>query len=82
VLTIAGDASRDVASNTTVSALVAVVVTGADRRQARIRDLDDRIEIRWPALFFGFRRCVYVTWTSSGVEFRNVSGGACTEFIG
>ena len=46
------------------------------------RYTDDVIEIRWPALFFGFRRCVYVTWTPSDVEFRDVSGRACTEFIG
>ena len=46
------------------------------------RYTENQIEMRWPALFFGFRRCVYVTWTPSGVGFRNVSGGACTEFIG
>ena len=34
------------------------------------------------ALFFGFRPCVYVIWTPSGVEFRNLSGPACTDFIG
>lgn len=46
------------------------------------RYTDDQIEIRWPALFFGFRRCVYVTWTPTNVEFRDASGQACTEFIG
>ncbi len=46
------------------------------------RYTDDQIEMRWPALFLGFRRCVYVTWTPSDVEFRDVSGRACTEFIG
>ena len=46
------------------------------------RYTDDQIEMRWPALFFGFRRCVYVTWTPLDVEFRDVSGRACTEFIG
>ncbi len=46
------------------------------------RYTDDQIEMRWPALFFGFRRCVFVTWTPSDVEFRDVSGQACTEFIG
>ncbi len=46
------------------------------------RYTDDQIEIRWPALFFGFRRCVYVIWTPSGVVFRDMSGKACTDFIG
>ena len=46
------------------------------------RSTDDQIEIRWPALFFGFRRCVYVTWTPSGVECRDDSGPSCTDFIG
>ncbi len=43
---------------------------------------DDQIELRWPALFFGFRRCVYVIWTPSAVQFRDLSGAACTDFIG
>ena len=43
---------------------------------------EDRIELRWPATFFGFRRCVSVVWQPRGVEFRNVSGSACTDFIG
>lgn len=46
------------------------------------RYTDDQIEMRWPALFFGFRRCVLVTWTPTDVEFRDMSGRACTEFIG
>lgn len=46
------------------------------------RYIGEQIELRWPALFFGFRRCVYVTWTPSGVEFSDVSGQACTDFIG
>lgn len=41
---------------------------------------DEQIEIRWPALFFGFRRCVYVSWTPEGVEFSNASGHVCTDF--
>jgi hypothetical protein len=43
---------------------------------------DDRIELRWPAIYFGFRRCVYVIWQPGSVEFRNMSGSACTDFIG
>ena len=50
-------------------------------RSTGSRYTDDLIEIRWPALFFGFRRCVYVTWTPSDVEFRDVSGRACTELL-
>lgn len=46
------------------------------------RYTDDQIELRWPALFFGFRRCVYVIWQPTSVEFRNLSGPACTDFIG
>lgn len=46
------------------------------------RSTDDQIELRWPALFAGFRRCVYVTWTLSNVRFRDLSGPACTDFIG
>ena len=46
------------------------------------RTTDNKIELRWPALFFGFRRCVYVTWTPSGVDFSDASGRACTEFLG
>lgn len=47
-----------------------------------VRFGDGQIEVRWPALFFGFRRCVYVIWQPSNVEFRNLSGPACTDFIG
>ncbi len=111
---------------------LAVVLVGADRHQARIRDeleqalgdttyddvdavlrgdserlgagarfsdseqifsaasvradgfsyAEDRIELRWPTIYFGFRRCVYVVWQPGSVEFRNVSGSACTDFIG
>jgi hypothetical protein len=43
---------------------------------------DDRIELRWPARFFGMSRCVYVTWTPATVEFDDRSGSACTDFMG
>jgi hypothetical protein len=43
---------------------------------------EDRIELRWPATYFGFRRCVYVVWQPRSIQFRNVSGSACTDFIG
>ena len=51
-------------------------------RSKGVRYADDQIEIRWPALFFGFRRCVFVTWTPANVGYREASGQACTEFIG
>ncbi len=37
------------------------------------------LEIRYPADFFGLQRCVFVIWTSTGVEFRKASGNACTR---
>ena len=42
---------------------------------------DDALEIRYPATFFSLHRCVYVTWTSTGVGFRTASGRDCTDFI-
>lgn len=39
------------------------------------RSTDNQIEIRWPALFFGFRRCVSVTWTPCR------TGGSVVEVI-
>ena len=45
------------------------------------RSTEDQLEIRYPAAFFGLQRCVYVVWTSAGVEFRKASGRACTDFI-
>lgn len=46
------------------------------------RYTDGQIELRWPALWFGLRRCVYVIWTPTAVQFRDHSGSACTDFIG
>lgn len=46
------------------------------------RAADDRIELRWPARFFGMSRCVYVTWTPATVEFDDRSGSVCTDFMG
>lgn len=46
------------------------------------RYTDGQIELRWPALFLGLRRCVYVIWTPTTVQFRDRSGSACTDFIG
>lgn len=50
-------------------------------RSNGIRYEEDRIDVRWPALFFGFRRCVFVSWTPTSVDFSDASGRACTEFI-
>ena len=47
-----------------------------------VRSTEDRIEVRWPALFLGRKRCVYVTWTPTTVEFDDRSGSMCTEFMG
>lgn len=58
------------------------IFSAASVRADGFRYTDDRIELRWPALYFGFRRCVYVIWQPTTVEFRNVSGSACTDFIG
>ena len=46
------------------------------------RYTEEQIELRWPAVFVGVRRCVYVIWTRTSVEFRDLSGSACTDFIG
>ena len=46
------------------------------------RYTENQIELRWPALFFGLRRCVYVTWTPTAVNLNDRSGSACTDFIG
>ena len=43
---------------------------------------DGRLEIRYPAPFFGLHRCVFVTWSSSDVAFRGGSGDECTRFRG
>lgn len=45
------------------------------------RYTDDTVEVRWPADSPGFRRCVYVAWTRTGVSVRDRSGSACTDFI-
>lgn len=58
------------------------VFSAASVRADGFNYAEDRIELRWPATFFGFRRCVYVVWQPRGVQFRNVSGAACTDFIG
>lgn len=58
------------------------IATAISVRADGFRYADNQIEIRWPALFFGFRRCVYVSWTPQRVDFRDESGSACTDFIG
>lgn len=74
-----------------VALTATVLVVGSNRRQADVHEqlasifaetTYEEIEIRWPALFFGFRRCVYLIWTRSGIAFRDTSDKACTEFIG
>ena len=58
------------------------IFSAISARADGFRYSEGRIEVRWPALFFGLRRCVYVIWTPAGVEFRDRSGSACTDFIG
>lgn len=57
------------------------IFTPISVRADGFRYTDKQVEMRWPALFFGFRRCVFVTWTPSDVEFRKVSGRECTEIL-
>jgi hypothetical protein len=45
------------------------------------RRSQEALEVRYPATFFSLDRCVYVVWTDSGVDFRQESGQACTDFI-
>ncbi len=40
------------------------------------------LQIRYPADFFGLRRCVYVIWNWTGVDFQKATGEACTRLIG
>ena len=44
--------------------------------------LDDSVELRYPATFFGLHRCVYATWTGGAMAIRNASGDDCTRFLG
>lgn len=57
------------------------IFSAVSMRADGFRSTDDRIELRWPAIFFGFRRCVFVTWTPLSVQFRDLSGPACTAFM-
>ncbi len=57
------------------------VFGAADDYADGTRYSDDSIEIRYPATFFSLHRCVFVVWTSEGVEFRKASGHDCTDFI-
>lgn len=40
------------------------------------------VEVRYPASFFGVRRCVYVEWSTAAVTVRPESGRACAGLIG
>ena len=59
----------------------AAVFGAADDYSNGTRYSGDTIEIRYPTLFFGLRRCVFVIWSSEGVAFRRESGQECTDFI-
>jgi hypothetical protein len=43
---------------------------------------ESSVEVRYPASFFGVRRCVFVLWADDEVAVRPESGHACVEFIG
>ena len=43
---------------------------------------DRSVTIRYPASFFGIRRCVFAIWAPGSFSVRRGSGGACTKFIG
>jgi hypothetical protein len=39
------------------------------------------VTIRYPASFFGLRRCVFATWEAQAFAVRRGSGRACTAFL-
>jgi glycopeptide antibiotics resistance protein len=43
---------------------------------------DESVTIRYPASFFGVRRCVFAIWTTGSFAVTRGHGRACTEFIG
>ena len=43
---------------------------------------DASVTIRYPASFFGVRRCVFAMWTTGSFAVKRGHGRACTEFIG
>ena len=40
------------------------------------------VTIRYPASFFGIRRCVFATWQARAFAVRRGSGRECTTFLG
>lgn len=43
---------------------------------------DGRVEVRYPATFFGIHRCVFVVWSDASVSIRREFGEPCAVFIG
>ncbi len=43
---------------------------------------DKSVTIRYPASFFGIRRCVFAMWATGSFAVKRGHGRACTEFIG
>jgi hypothetical protein len=43
---------------------------------------DASVTIRYPASFFGIRRCVFARWTTGSFAVKRGHGRACTKFIG
>lgn len=44
--------------------------------------LDHAVRLRYPASFFGLRRCVFVEWRPGTVRTTRGSGAECTDFLG
>ena len=51
-----------------------------DSQRAGVRPA--RVEVRYPLMYFGLSRCVFVTWTDDGVSFRTADGDVCTRYLG
>ncbi|GAB3119588.1 hypothetical protein GCM10027160_33910 [Streptomyces calidiresistens] len=45
------------------------------------RHLDETARVRYPASFFGLRRCVFVDWTPDGVTTTKGAGSECTHLF-
>jgi len=41
-----------------------------------------RVEVRYPLMYFGLSRCVFVTWTDDAVAFHTDEGDVCTRSLG
>ncbi|BAN01444.1 VanZ family protein [Ilumatobacter coccineus] len=58
------------------------VFSAVDGARADGFSSENRVELRFPATFFGLHRCVYATWTAGSMDVRNASGNECTRLLG